>query len=123
MNYLVVALGGAVGAMLRYGMSGWVQAVTGLLLPVGTLTVNILGSFIIGAVMEATKGRFLIPDEVRLLLTTGFCGALTTFSTFSYETLALMEQQQWWAAGLNTVLNVVVCLIATTLGVLLVRYI
>ena len=116
MAYLAVALGGALGAMARYGLSGWVQHLSGSFFPVGTLAVNVLGSFIIGLLLQMTTGRFVWSVEARLLLTTGFCGSLTTFSTFSYETLALMEDQQWLAAGGNTLLNVLVCLAATGLG-------
>lgn len=116
MAYLAVALGGAVGAVARYGLSGWVQHLSGSLFPLGTLAVNVLGSFIIGLLLQMTTGRFVWSLETRLLLTTGFCGSLTTFSTFSYETLALLEDQQWLAAGGNTLLNVLVCLAATWLG-------
>lgn len=116
MAYLAVALGGALGAVARYGLSGWVQHLTGGFFPYGTLAVNVLGSFIIGLALQMATGRFVWSLEARLLLTTGFCGALTTFSTFSYETLALLEDQQWLAAGGNTLLNVLVCLAATWLG-------
>lgn len=123
MAYLAVALGGAVGAVARYGLSGWVQHLSGSLFPLGTLAVNVLGSFIIGLLLQMTTGRFVWSLETRLLLTTGFCGSLTTFSTFSYETLALLEDQQWLAAGGNTLLNVLVCLAATWLGLVVGRLI
>ena len=116
MAYLAVALGGALGAVARYGLSGWVQHFSGGIFPYGTLAVNVLGSFIIGLVLQMTTGRFVWSLEARLLLTAGFCGGLTTFSTFSYETLALLEDQQWLAAGGNSLLNVLVCLAATWLG-------
>lgn len=121
MSYLSVALGGALGAMLRYGLSGWLHNATGWVFPVGTLAVNVLGSAIIGGVLQLSTERFLVPVELRLLLTTGFCGSLTTFSTFSYETLALLEEQQWAAAAGNIVLNVVLCAVAAYLGVLAAR--
>lgn len=121
MIYLVVALGGAAGAMLRYGLSGWLHELTGMTFPIGTLFVNVLGAFIIGLVLELSTGRFLFSPETRSLLTTGFCGALTTFSTFSFETLSLMQEQQWAAAAGNVLLNVVLCLITVYLGVLLAR--
>ena len=121
MTYLSVALGGALGAVLRYGLSGWLQALTGLVFPIGTLAVNVLGSLILGGVMELSTGRYLFSLETRLLLTTGFCGGLTTFSTFSYETLALLQGQQWLAALGNILLNGVVCIVATALGVVLAR--
>jgi len=121
MTYFSVALGGALGAMLRYGLSGWLHSATGWLFPIGTLAVNILGSFIIGMVLELGSGRYLFSPEARLLLTTGFCGGLTTFSTFSYETVALLEEQQWVPAAGNVLLNVAVCLVAAYLGAALAR--
>lgn len=121
LSYLSVALGGAVGAMLRYGLSGWVQSATGFAFPFGTLAVNILGSFVLGAAMQLGTGRFLLSVETRLLITTGFCGSLTTFSTFSYETLVLLEDQQWQSAAGNILLNVVVCLTAAYLGIVTAR--
>lgn len=121
MTYLSVALGGAAGAVLRYGLSGWLHGLTGLLFPIGTLAVNALGSLLIGVLLQLGTERFLFSVETRLLLTTGFCGGLTTFSTFSYETLALLEEQQWGAAAGNVVLNVGVCLAATYGGIVLAR--
>ena len=123
MTYLAVALGGALGAVARYGVSGWVHGATGALFPVGTLLVNVIGSFIIGLVLQASTDRFLISPEMRLFLTTGLCGGLTTFSTFSFETLRLLEDQQWAAAGGNTLLNVMLCLAAVYLGVVAARMI
>ncbi|MCZ6473686.1 MAG: fluoride efflux transporter CrcB [SAR324 cluster bacterium] len=123
MAYLAVALGGAVGAVARYGLSGWLHAVTGALFPVGTLGVNVIGSFLIGLIFQLAGDRFVFSLETRLVLTTGFCGGLTTFSTFSYETLALLEDQQWLAAGGNTLLNVLLCLGATYMGLVAARMI
>ena len=94
MVLLYVAIGGAVGATARYALSGWVQDWVGTLFPWGTLVVNVAGSFVIGIILHLGSDRFLIPPEWRLMLTTGFCGGLTTFSTFSHETLALLENQQ-----------------------------
>jgi len=116
LTWLAVALGGALGALARYGLSGWMHAATGWLFPIGTLTVNLAGSFLLGLLLQATTERYLMAPELRLALTTGLCGSLTTFSTFSYETLVLLEEQQWAAAGLNTVLNLVLCLGAVFLG-------
>ena len=116
-----VALGGALGSLARYALSGWVQHASGSLFPFGTLAVNVAGSFIIGLVLGFDAERFLIPAPWRLFLTTGFCGGFTTFSTFSYETLALIEDQQWWAAGGNALLNVAACLAATLVGLVAAR--
>jgi fluoride exporter len=121
MTYLAVAVGGAVGAVLRYGLTGWLHTLSGWVFPIGTLAVNLLGSLIIGAVMELSAGRYLFSPEARLLLVTGFCGGLTTFSTFSFETVALLEEQQWAAAAGNVALNVGLCIAATYLGALAAR--
>src|SRR3972149_1511878 len=91
MAWFWVACGGALGSMARYTVSGWVQTATGSLFPFGPLAVNVAGSLIIGFVLGLGAGRFLISTEWRLFLATGFCGGFTTFSTFSYETLALIE--------------------------------
>ena len=121
MILVYVAIGGAVGATARYALSGWVQEWVGTLFPWGTLAVNVAGSFVIGIILHLSSDRFLIPPEWRSMLTTGFCGGLTTFSTFSHETLALLENQQWSSAGGNTLLNVLLCLGATYLGLVVGR--
>lgn len=98
MILLYVALGGALGAMARYGLSGWVQARAGLGFPWGTLAVNVLGSFLIGVTL-----RYVVvagfTTETRALLTVGVLSAFTTFSAFTYETVALLEAGQWWRAA------------------------
>ncbi len=111
MAILFVSLGGAVGAARRYLASGWMQSWSGSFFPLGTLAVNVVGGF----VWELTTDRFLVSPEWRLLLTTGFCGGLTTFSTFSHETLALLHDAQWAPAAGNVLLNVLLCLAATFL--------
>ena len=121
--YLAIAAGGAGGAMLRYWMSGVVQGLGGASFPWGTLAVNVLGSLILGIFMQLSTERFLFSQGTRLLLTTGFCGSLTTFSTFSYETWMLVESHQWPAAAGNVILNVLVCLAAVYLGLVLARLI
>ncbi len=90
MIWLYIAAGGAVGVVARYGIAGWVQERSGFHFPWGTLAVNILGSVLIGAslrYLEASPAT----AEVRALVTIGLLGAFTTFSTFSYETVALLE--------------------------------
>ena len=121
MAFLMVGLGGAVGAVLRYGISGWIHASGGFLFPLGTLVVNILGSYVIGVALQLGTGRFLLTPETRLFLTTGLCGGLTTFSTFSWETLRLLEGQQWSAAAANAALNIALCLAATFAGIMTAR--
>ena len=119
--YLAIAAGGAGGAMLRYWISGAVHDLTGAGFPWGTLAVNVLGSLMLGALMQMSTERFLFSPGTRLLLTTGVCGSLTTFSTFSHETWLLLQSQQWPAAAGNVMLNVLVCLAAVYLGLLLAR--
>lgn len=121
MAWLAVAIGGAAGAVLRYAATGWVQALTGSVFPWGTLAVNVAGSLALGAIMHLATERFLVPLELRLLLATGLCGALTTFSTFAYETLALLQANDWAGALANTGLNVVACLVAAYAGLVLAR--
>lgn len=112
-HLLYVAVGGALGALCRAMISYWLRGG----FPWATLTVNVVGSLVIGMALGSIVGKEPVPHAVRFLLATGFCGAFTTFSTFSYETLGLIEQQRW-AAGLgNIALNVLLCLAATWLGI------
>jgi len=88
--YLLVGIGGMTGAMLRYGVSLAGQFISSGF-PVGTLTVNILGSFLIGLIAELSSATTLISPEMRLLIVTGICGGFTTFSSFMYEIMALLR--------------------------------
>jgi|SRR5690349_4977179 fluoride exporter len=118
MNYLWVAIGSALGGMARYWCSGVVATLTGEWFPWGTLVVNVSGSFIIGlmAALSAVEGPFLIRPELRIFVMVGICGGYTTFSSFSLQTLELMQEGEWLWAGANCVLSVVLCLIAVWLG-------
>lgn len=111
-----VAMGGAAGSALRYVIAGWVQARGGGLFPVGTLIVNISGSVLLGLVLRFALEAPAISPEVRALLTTGVLGGYTTFSTFSYETAALIEEGDWRRAALYVGLSVVISLAGTFLG-------
>ncbi len=91
MIWLYIAAGGAAGAVARYGLAGWVQDRTGFQFPWGTLVVNVLGSLLIGAALRYLEATPAAP-EVRALVTVGLLGAFTTFSTFSYETVGLLEE-------------------------------
>lgn len=115
-NLLFVAMGGAVGAMLRYGISSGIYTWFGRGFPYGTLAVNLLGSFAIGLLSILLIEKFNVPHEVRLALVVGVLGALTTFSTFSWETLDLMQQGMMQKAFLNVLLNVVICIAAAWIG-------
>jgi len=114
---LLVAAGGLVGSVARYWLAGWTQQWTGSAFPVGTLVVNLLGSFIVGLVMTFSLERGLISPEVRFLLGTGFCGGFTTMSTFSYETMALVQYGgDTTGAVANIAITLVGCLAAVWLG-------
>lgn len=120
---LAIALFGAVGCLARYWLSGWLYALLGRGFPWGTLAVNVIGSFLIGLLMELSVTTTLIPPTLRTGLTVGFLGGLTTFSTFSYETFRLLEEGQFLMAFLNTVVSVVVCLVFTWGGIVVARQI
>ncbi|MFN8544859.1 MAG: fluoride efflux transporter CrcB [Candidatus Binatia bacterium] len=112
----LVALGGLAGCVARYWLAGAVQNLTDHGFPSGTLVVNILGSFVIGLVMTLSLERGLVGDDIRVLLTTGFCGGFTTMSTFSYETLALLRDGEWLLALGNISATFAACLGAVWLG-------
>lgn len=112
-----VALGGAVGSVIRYLMTFAIQGRTGLDFPAGTLLVNLSGSFLLGFLIHYALATPAISPEVRALLTTGLCGGYTTFSTFSYETVALMQDGDWRRAGLYVGLSVVGSLLGVMLGI------
>jgi CrcB protein len=95
-----IAVGGAAGALLRHGLSGWVQKIAGVSFPWGTLGVNLLGSLAIGLLWGAFEQASVSPS-IRALLLTGVLGALTTFSTFSLESIHLLEDRQYALAGAN----------------------
>lgn len=114
MTVLLVALGAAVGAPLRYLTDRAVRARYGTRLPWGTLTVNVVGSLVLGFVLGLP-----VPPAVVALIGTGFCGALTTYSTFSLETLRLAQAGESLAAAANVLLSVLAGLGAAYLGLLL----
>ena len=113
-----VALGGALGALARYGISGWVYDRLGENFPWGTLVVNLVGCLALGLVIRWLQVSAVAP-ELRPFLTIGVLGAFTTFSTFSYETVALLQEGQWLRAGLYMGGSVVLGLIAMVAGMAL----
>lgn len=122
MMWLYVALGGAMGAMGRYGMMSLIGRRMGEAFPYATLGVNVLGSFAMG-VLVALLARYLPPmqQEIRLLLGVGFLGAFTTFSAFSLDVLTLYERGQWAAALVYMLVSVVLCVAALALALYLFR--
>jgi CrcB protein len=120
---LAIAGGGAVGAVLRYWISSGVYALIGRGFPYGTLVVNVLGSLVMGFLYIWLLERMPGGVAMRAFLLIGLLGAFTTFSTFSVETLNLMEAGQIASAVLNTLLSVVLCIGAAALGVMLARLI
>jgi len=120
-RYAIVALGGALGAMARYWLSGWAQQKWGPSFPYGTFIINASGSFLLGLVATVSI-RFAGGETWRLLLSIGFLGAYTTFSTFSYETLQLVaEGRRYGAAAVNLFGSVIVGLAGAYLGVVSAR--
>lgn len=105
-RYLLVMLGGALGAALRYGLGTWVQGLSGPGFPWSTFLINLSGSFLIGLVLRLSLDGALSP-EWRLFLTVGVLGGYTTFSTFSWETLTLVQQGEWAKAFLYVAGSVV----------------
>ncbi len=120
-HVVLVAVGGLVGSLARWWLSGAVQSLTEAGFPVGTLAVNVLGSLLIGLVMTLSLDRGLVDADLRVLLTTGFCGGFTTMSTFSWETVALLRDDQWLLALGNAGGTVAVCLVAVWLGAVVAR--
>jgi CrcB protein len=111
-----VAVGSAVGGASRFALSIVLQQRAGTF-PVGTLVVNITGSLILGFLMRYALGSTSVSAETRALLTTGFCGGYTTFSTFSYETIALIQDGDYRRAATYVVASVALSLVATFLGI------
>lgn len=124
-SVLVIAAGGAVGAVLRHFVAGWVAGLGGEIMgmPVGILACNILGSAAMGALAGAFLGLWHPPMEVRLLLTTGLLGAFTTFSTFSLETILLLERGRTITATVYIGLSVVLSVSALFAAMQLVRWV
>lgn len=114
-NLLLVALGGSIGAVFRYLISIFMIQVFGSSFPFGTLLVNVLGSFLMGVIYALGQMSHLSP-ELKALIGIGLLGALTTFSTFSNETLLLLQEGDWLKATLNVVLNLSLCLFMVYLG-------
>ena len=119
--YLALALGGALGAIARYWMTSGLNQPGQMAFPLGTLSVNVLGSFFIGGLYICLSERPELSQAYRHLLITGFLGAFTTFSTFSLETLLLIEQGHYNTALFNVLSSVIFCLSSAYLGISLAK--
>lgn len=109
------------GGLTRYYLSGWIYSLLGRDFPYGTLAVNAIGAYSIGLIMDYSLRSTAISETLRLGLTVGFMGGLTTFSTFSYETFTLLEDGQLLLACTNVLASVTICLLCTWLGIITVR--
>jgi CrcB protein len=115
MLYLYLVIGGVFGTLARYSLGGWVHSWAGATFPWGTLVINLLGSFLLGVAVRGAELSSL-SLELRGMLTIGFCGAFTTFSTFTFETVALMQEGAWARASLYAFGSLGMGLLAVALG-------
>jgi len=115
--YIWVAIGSAAGGVLRFLLGTLIQQKTGSTFPVGTLAINLTGSFALGFILRYALATPFIGPEVRALLTAGLCGGYTTFSAFSYESASLIEEGDYQRAAWYVGLSVVLSLAATFLGI------
>ena len=121
MNYLWTSLGAIVGASARYFLSSLVARYFSAAFPYGTLIINVSGSLILGFFLVYSTERALPDPHWRLLIAIGFCGSYTTFSSYAFESFALMEQGQWLMMGLNVLFSNTLCLAAVVAGAALAR--
>ncbi|HXO28656.1 MAG TPA: CrcB family protein [Thermoanaerobaculia bacterium] len=116
-RFLWICLAGAAGTGARYLMSTWLSRVSGSAFPWGTLAVNLLGSCLLGLVMEVGLSTGILPPTLRLTLATGLLGGFTTYSSFNYETLQYLRSDSWLLASVNVGATVLGCLAAGLLGI------
>ena len=121
LEMLWISLGAIVGANLRYLVGSLAAKYMSASIPYGTFIVNVTGSFIIGLFLAWTTERVLADPHWRLLIVVGFCGAYTTFSSYSFETITLLEHGSFAVATLNFLFNNIFCLLATIAGIALAR--
>ena len=122
MAYLWIGLGAIVGASARYFLSGYAAKIFLSAFPYGTLIVNITGSLVLGLFLIWTGERVLLDPRWRLLIAIGFCGSYTTFSSYAFESFALLEQGQWLGLAVNVVASNTLCLAAVIAGAALARW-
>jgi CrcB protein len=122
-RFLFICLGGAIGTGLRYLTASLAVRWLGVDFPYGTLIVNVVGSFLIGLIQQVGATSLLIPETTRLFLAVGIMGGLTTYSSFSYETLRLAQIGAWGQAWINVLVTTAVCLGVCFLGIVVGRMI
>jgi fluoride exporter len=120
-NYVWIALGAVVGASARYFLSSFVARSFSTTFPYGTLLINLTGSFVLGFFLIYSTERVLLDPRWRLLVAVGFCGSYTTFSSYAFESFALMEQGQWLLMGMNILSSNALCLAGVLAGAALAR--
>ena len=121
LDFLAISLGAIVGANARYWMSRSALRLLGPVFPYGTLAINVLGSFVLGFFLVWTTQRGMVDPRWRLLIAVGFCGGFTTFSSYAFESMALIEQGQWLLVATNIVSNNLLSLAAVLAGMALAR--
>jgi len=121
LDFLAISVGAIVGANLRYWMSRSAVRWLGPVFPYGTLSINVLGSFVLGFFLVWTSERVLVDPRWRLLIAVGFCGGYTTFSSYAYETMAFFEQGQWTLMAANFLANNLLACGAVVAGMVLAR--
>jgi len=120
-NYVWIALGAVVGASTRYFLSTYIGRHFSTVFPYGTLLINVTGSLILGFFLVYASERVLLDPRWRLLVAVGFCGSYTTFSSYAFESFALMEQGQWLLMSLNILSSNALCLAGVLAGAALAR--
>jgi fluoride exporter len=121
LNFLWISLGAVLGANARYWISSYAARVLSPGFPYGTLFINVSGSFILGVFMTWTTERVLVDPRWRFFIAVGFCGGYTTFSSYAFETMAYLEQGQWFSLVLNFLANNVLAIAAVLAGMALAR--
>lgn len=121
MHWFAVAIGGALGSMARYALSAWIFDVSSHKFPYATLTVNVIGSFVMGILFVIIVEKAALPGEMRSLLMIGFLGAFTTFSAFSLDALGLWQNGHVFLSLVYMLATVVLCLVAISSAIWLTR--
>ena len=116
-RFLLICLGGAIGTGARHMVAVWMARTVGTAFPYGTLLINLGGSFLLGLLMQLSLSTEMISADMRLIIGTGILGGFTTYSTFNYETLALITEDAWGAALVNIAATLIGCLVAGALGI------